>query len=81
MQDHALTVGEELVIHGLVRLAILAVEDDKVVLGITAEPNDVPGPVGRQWATPLAALAPAQPPGGSPLPNVLRPTPKEGRAR
>ena len=40
MQDHTLRVGEELVIGGHVRLTILAVEASKVVLGITAEPND-----------------------------------------
>ena len=40
MQNHALQVGEELVIPGHIRLTILAVEEDKIVLGITAEPSD-----------------------------------------
>ena len=39
MQDHALRVGEELIIQGRVRLTILAIEEDKVTLGITDEPN------------------------------------------
>jgi hypothetical protein len=33
-------VGEELVIEGRVRLTMLAVDEDEVFLGITAEPND-----------------------------------------
>jgi DNA-binding response OmpR family regulator len=40
MQDHTLRVGEELVMGGHVSLTIPAVEAGKVVLGITAEPND-----------------------------------------
>ena len=56
MQDHALRVGEELVIQGHIRLTILAVEEDKVVLSITAEPNGVQGPVARQWRPRLAAV-------------------------
>ena len=54
MQDHSLRVGEELVIQGHVRVTILAVDQDEVLLGITAEPNSVPGPVARQrrdWLT------------------------------
>ena len=49
MKDHVLRVGEELVIQGHIRLTVLAVEEDEVVLGITAEPNGVPGPVACQW--------------------------------
>jgi hypothetical protein len=56
MQDHALRVGEELVIPGHVRLTILAVEEDEVVLGITAEPDGVPDPVARPWRPRLAAV-------------------------
>jgi hypothetical protein len=56
MQDHALTVGEELVIQGHIRLTILATEDDKVVLGITAELNDVRVAVARQRGSPLATV-------------------------
>jgi hypothetical protein len=45
MQEHALGVGEELVIEGGIRLTLLAVEADEVLLGITApEPSDVAGP-------------------------------------
>jgi hypothetical protein len=62
MQDHALRVGEELVIPGHIRLTILAVEEDKVVLGITAERNGVRGPVARPWRPRLAAVP-------VPLPN------------
>jgi len=54
MQDHTLRVGEELVIQGHVRVTILAVDQDEVLLGITAEPNSVRGPVARQrrdWLT------------------------------
>ena len=56
MNDHALRVGEELVIPGHIRLTILAVEEDKVVLGITVEPNGVRSPVVRQWRSRLAAV-------------------------
>jgi sRNA-binding carbon storage regulator CsrA len=38
MQDHTLQVGEELVIQGHIRLTILAVDQDEVLLGITAIP-------------------------------------------
>jgi sRNA-binding carbon storage regulator CsrA len=48
MQDHTLQVGEELEIQGHVRLTILAVDQDEVLLGISAEPNSVRGPVARQ---------------------------------
>lgn len=41
MQDHTLSVGEELVIEDLVRLTILAVEEGRVVFGIAAEPHAV----------------------------------------
>ena len=56
MNDHVLRVGEELVIPGHIRLTILAVEEDKVVLGITAEPNGVRSPVRRQWRSQLTAV-------------------------
>ena len=45
MQEHVLEVGQELVIEGGIRLALLAVEADEVLLGITApEPSDGAGP-------------------------------------
>ena len=45
MQEHALGVGEELVIDGGIRLTLLAVEADEVLFGITApEPSDGAGP-------------------------------------
>jgi hypothetical protein len=56
MRDHALRVGEELVIEGHVRLTILAVEQGRVVLGITAEPSGVRSPVARQRRPRLAAV-------------------------
>jgi hypothetical protein len=56
MQDHALQVGEELVIQGYIRLTVLAVEEDRAVLGITAEPNGERSPVVRQWDPWLAAV-------------------------
>lgn len=56
MQDHALQVGEELVIQGHVRLTILAVDGDEIILGITAEPNDVQGLVIRQLRRKLMAV-------------------------
>ena len=62
MQDHALRVGEELVIQSHIRLTVLAVEEDEVVLGITAEPNGVRGPVAGQWR-PRLTVVPV------PLPN------------
>ena len=44
MQDHALRVGEELVIDCGIRLAVLAVKEDRVVLGLTTpEPDGVMG--------------------------------------
>jgi hypothetical protein len=61
MQDHALRVGEELVIPGHIRLTILAVEEGKVVLGITAEPNHVRGALDRQRRPRLTAV-PLPPP-------------------
>jgi hypothetical protein len=43
MYEHALELGEELVIEGI-RLTVLAVEPGEVLLGITApEPSDVGG--------------------------------------
>ncbi len=56
MQDHALQVGEELVIQGHVRLTILAVEEDKVVFSITAEPNSLLDRVANQWRDWLTAV-------------------------
>jgi hypothetical protein len=45
MQEHALGVGEELVIEGGIRLTLLAVEAGEVLLGITAPgPGGVGGP-------------------------------------
>ena len=45
MQEHALGVGEELVIDGGIRLTVLAVEAGEVLLGLTfPEPGDVGGP-------------------------------------
>jgi hypothetical protein len=44
MQDHTLSVGEELVIEGHICLTILGVEQGKVIFGITAEPNAVRPP-------------------------------------
>ena len=45
MQEHALGVGDELVIEGSVRLTLLAVEAGEVLLAITApEPGGVAGP-------------------------------------
>jgi hypothetical protein len=45
MQEHALEVGEELVLAGGIRLTLLAVEAGEALLGITApEPSDVGGP-------------------------------------
>jgi hypothetical protein len=55
MKDHTLQVGEELVIQGHVRLTILAVDQDEVLLGISAEPNSVRGPVARQRQDGLTA--------------------------
>jgi hypothetical protein len=62
MQDHALRVGEELVIPGHIRLTILAVEEGKVVLGITAEPNHVRGSLDRQQRRPRLTAVPLPPP-------------------
>lgn len=56
MQDHALRVGEQLVIEGHARLTILAVEEGKVVVGITPDLNGVCGPVARQLQPRLAAV-------------------------
>ncbi len=48
MQEHALGVGDELVIEGGLRLTILAVEAGEVLLGITApKPSDGAGPEAR----------------------------------
>jgi hypothetical protein len=62
MQDHALLVGEQLVIQGYIRLTILAFGEDEVVLGITTDSNGVPSRVDRQERRPLAAVS-------LPLPN------------
>jgi hypothetical protein len=57
MQDHALRVGEELVIEGHICLTILAVEEGKVQFGISAaEPSGVRGPVARQRRPRMAAV-------------------------
>jgi hypothetical protein len=55
MQDYALQVGEELVIHGHIHLSILAVEEDEVFLGITTERNDERGPEARRQLPRLMA--------------------------
>jgi hypothetical protein len=50
MQEHALEVGEELVVEGGSSLTLLAVEAGEVLLGITApEPSDGAGPEARLW--------------------------------
>ena len=50
MQQHALGVGDELVIEGGIRLTILAVEAGEVLLGITTpKPSAVAGPEDRPW--------------------------------
>jgi hypothetical protein len=49
MQEHMLAVGDELVIEGVTRLTILAVEAGEVLLGITAsERSEVGGVETRQ---------------------------------
>lgn len=57
MQDHSLRVGDELFIQGHIRLTILAVDEDEVILGITAEPNGVPCPVARPLRLRLMAVS------------------------
>jgi hypothetical protein len=57
MQEYALRVGEELVIHHHIRLSILAVEEDEVLLGITSDPNDERGSEVRQWRLRLVAAS------------------------
>jgi hypothetical protein len=56
MQEHALRVGDELVIQGHVRLTVLAVEGDEVLLGITGQADDVRGQVAGQWRPTLTAV-------------------------
>lgn len=56
MQDHTLRVGEELIIADHIRLTILAVEEGKVVLGLTAEPTAVRGPLAHPWRDWLTAV-------------------------
>jgi hypothetical protein len=56
MQDHALQVGEELVIQGHIRLTILSVEEDEVLLGINAEPNGMQGLSARPQRLRLMAV-------------------------
>jgi hypothetical protein len=62
MQEHALRVGDELVIQGHGRLTVLAVEGDEVVVGITGEANGVRGPAAGPWRPTLTAVP-------APLPN------------
>jgi sRNA-binding carbon storage regulator CsrA len=58
MQEHALGVGEELVIDGRIRLTLLGVETAEVLLGITApEPNDVEGSEAHQRRSGLTLLS------------------------
>jgi hypothetical protein len=53
MQEHALGVGEELVIGGGIRLTVLAVEAGEVLLAITAPgPGDGGGPEACQRRSP-----------------------------
>ena len=61
MQDHALGVGDELVIQGHIRLTVLAVEGDEVVLGITDEADGVRGPVARPWLAAVPVPLPDDP--------------------
>ena len=61
MRDHALGVGDELVIQGHIRLTILAVESGEVVLGITAEADGVRGPVARPWLAAVPVPLPDDP--------------------
>ncbi len=57
MQDHALRVGDELVIDGRIRLTILAVEEDRVSFGLAAaEPGGMSGPVARRRRPQVAAV-------------------------
>jgi hypothetical protein len=69
MQEHALGVGEELVIAGGIYLTLLAVEAGEALLGITAlEPSDVGGPLdGYCTSSGLPRLA-----GPSPLSDDIR---------
>ena len=49
MPEHALSIGEELVIGGGIRLTVLAVEAGEVLLGLTApEPGDGRVPEARR---------------------------------
>ena len=49
MQEHALGVGDELVIDGHIRLTLVAVEADETLLAIAAaEANDVASPEAHQ---------------------------------
>jgi hypothetical protein len=73
MLDHTLRVGEELVIHGHVRLTVLTVDEDKVFLGITAEPNGEQDPLIGPLRLRLTA-APVL------LPNRVGIQPSHGRA-
>ena len=57
MQDHALRVGDEVVIEGRIRLTILAVEEDRVFFGLAAaESTGVSGPVARRRRPQVAAV-------------------------
>ena len=49
MGNYVLRADEELVIQDHIRLSILGVEEDEVILGITAEPNHERGAETLQW--------------------------------
>jgi hypothetical protein len=61
MQEYALRVGEELVIHNHIRLTILAIEEDEVIVGVTTDLSDERGSELRQWRLRLMATATALP--------------------